>query len=79
MATNLELEARIKGLEKGQEEAQGAVRSLGNADSNLVAMLSKLSAENAQLKVDVANLKITVNKLIATVSGQRSGANVTNY
>lgn len=62
MATNNALEAKVAGLEKSQEEAQGAVRRLSQENQNLISMLSKLNDELNKLRVELLNFKTSTEQ-----------------
>lgn len=74
MATNLELDAKTKALEKALEEFQGAIRRHGEELNNLTSMLSKVSGDLSTLKVEMTNLKTQLNKL-----GQKTAGGVSRY
>jgi hypothetical protein len=73
MATNAELDMRVKAVEKSLEEAIGAIRSIGQQSNLEATSIARLADENNRLKGEVAQLKTAVkvleNKLIAQGGG----------
>ena len=76
--TKEELERKVYALERELSNMQGAVSKLGQADNNLITMLSKLSGEISAFKNDLRDLKVSLAKVNASV-GVRPGAGISSY
>lgn len=73
MATGNALEIKVQALEDSINESQQAIRKLAGENSNLLAMIAKMTDDLNKLKVDGLNLRQAVE------SNQKKQTGVNRY
>lgn len=59
----VELEKKLLSLERALSEAEGAIRRMHEFDNNLLTMLGRTNETLAEVRTEVANLKVQVATL----------------